>query len=56
MTQKTVTKTKAAELLGVSKPTIDAWVKNPTVKLSTIKVGLRERIPMSEINELKKYL
>mgnify|MGYP003440670590 CR=1 FL=1 len=56
MTQKTVTKTKAAELLGVSKPTIDAWVKNPTVKLNGIRVGLRDRILLSEINELKKYL
>ena len=56
MNQKTVTKAKAAELLGVSKPTIDTWVKNPTVKLTTVRVGLRDRIPMSEINELKKYL
>ena len=56
MNHKTVTKTKAAELLGVSKPTIDAWVKNPNVKLTAIKVGLRDRIPMSEIEELKKYL
>ena len=56
MENKTVTKAKAAELLGVSKPTLDAWVKNPNVKLTTIRVGLTERIPMSEIEEIKKYL
>ncbi len=54
--KKTVTKKEAAQLLGITLPTVDAWIKSEKVKLSTITVGLRKRVLMSEIEELKKNL
>lgn len=54
--KKSCTKREAAEILGVTPPTLDAWLKSEKVKLSTITVGLRKRVLMSEIEELKKNL
>lgn len=54
--KKTVTKKEAAELLNITLPTLDAWIKSDKVKLSTIVVGLRKRVLMSEINGLLKNL
>lgn len=55
--EKTVTKAKAAELLGISLPTLNAWLKSEKVKLNVVKgAGIKDRILIREINELKKYL
>lgn len=54
--QKTVTKKEACGLLGITPPTLDAWLKSDKVNISTIFVGLRKRVLMSEIEELKKNL
>ena len=54
--KKTVTKKEACVLLGITPPTLDAWIESDKVKISTIFVGLRKRVLMSEIDELKKNL
>lgn len=51
-----VSKKDACEMLNISKPTLDSWIKNPKVKLSVELVGLRKRISVAEIEALKKEL
>ena len=51
-----VSKQVACEMLNLSKPTLDSWIKNPKVKLSVELVGLRKRISVAEIEALKKEL
>mgnify|MGYP003493720918 CR=1 FL=1 len=51
-----VSKKAACEMLNISKPTLDSWIKNPKVKLSVELVGLRKRISVAEIEALKKEL
>ena len=51
-----VSKKEACEMLTISKPTLDSWIKNPKVKISVELVGLRKRVPIAEIEALKKEL
>lgn len=54
--KKTVTKKEACVLLGITPPTLDSWIKSDKVNISTILVGLRKKVLMSEIEELKKQM
>ena len=51
-----VTKKEAAEMLGITRMTLNSWIKNPEIKLNAVKAAMREKISVKEINELKKYL
>ncbi len=51
-----VTKREACRMLGITPPTLDAWIKNPDVKITETKVVLRKRISVAEIETLKREM
>lgn len=51
-----VSKKTACEMLGISRPTMNNWLKSEKVKLTETAVGLSKRISVKEIEELKKQM
>lgn len=51
-----VSKTEAIKMLGITRPTLDAWLKSPKVNLNEVTVVLSKRISVKEIEELQKEM